>query len=170
MTGKAVKKALADRGQGRKPYGFYEGEPAVIERMRVLKAAGMGYDRIAAQLNGEGVQPRAGERWWGKTVNNILQEANSRTAEKPAAQSTADLMLKTIRSIEPSETAPVSMAELRAALPGMDFAEFDRVTLALRKERRVYLSRHDFPQGESPEARRRLVRDGDDYFVAITVR
>ena len=46
-----MKRAVAERGQGRKPYGFYEGEQAVIERMRALQAAGLGYDRIAAQLN-----------------------------------------------------------------------------------------------------------------------
>jgi hypothetical protein len=165
-----MKRGLADRGQGRKPYGYYEGEEAVIERMRWLKAAGMGYDRIAGQLNGEGVKPRAGDRWWGKTVNNILQQAGPQEREKQAEQSTADLMLETILKIEPLPTVPVSIAELRKALPNVDAGEFDRVALALRNERRVFLSRHDFPQAERPETRRLLVREGDRYYVAISIR
>lgn len=66
ITGKAP--------MGRKPYGFYEGEgePEVLERTKALRAAGMGFDRIAGAPNAEGVKPRSGERWWGKTVNKIL--------------------------------------------------------------------------------------------------
>jgi hypothetical protein len=58
--------------EGRKPYGAFEGEQPIIERMRALKASGMGFDRIAAQLNPEGVKPRTGERWHGLVVNRIL--------------------------------------------------------------------------------------------------
>jgi hypothetical protein len=32
----------------------------------------MGFDRIAAALNGEGIKPRRGARWHGLTVNKIL--------------------------------------------------------------------------------------------------
>jgi hypothetical protein len=159
----AMKRAVAERGQGRKPYGFYEGEQAVIERMRALQAAGLGYDRIAAQLNEDKVKPRSGDRWWGRTINNI--PGASSTVE--TMQSTADRMLEEMRKIEPAWMAPVSIRALRAAM-GVESGEFDRAVLALRDERRVYLSQHDFPQGERPEARRLLVRDGDRYFVAIT--
>ena len=72
--------------------------------------------------------------------------------------------------MEPQWSAPVSLKELRAALPGVAHAEFDRAALALRNERKVFLSLHDFPQGESEEARRLLVREGDRYLVAITAR
>jgi hypothetical protein len=161
-----MKRAPAERGQGRKPYGFYEGEQAVIERMRAWKEAGMGYDRIAGQLNEEGVKPRSGGRWWGKTVNNILGQASPLMA----AQSTAERMLQEMRNIEPGWSVPVSIRELRAAMAGVEPAEFDRAALALRKEQRVYLSQHDFPQAERPEVRQLLIRDGDQYFVAITER
>jgi len=162
-----MKRASSERGQGRKPYGFYEGEQAVIERMRALQAAGMSYDRIAGQLNGAGVKPRAGQRWWGKTVNNMVGQ----TAPKLApARSTTDRIWEARRSREPQWSAPVSLKELRAALPGVAHAEFDRAALALRNERKVFLSLHDFPQGESEEARRLLVREGDRYLVAITAR
>ena len=157
----AVEFYRKNRGQGRKPYGFYAGEPAVIERMQALQAAGMSYEGIAAQLNGEGVQPRAGGCWWGKTVNNILRKA------RPAVE---DRMLEAMRQLAPAWSAPVSVRELRAALPGMATAEFDLAVLALRAARKVYLSEHDFPLGEKEEVRRLLVREGDRYFVAITAR
>ena len=32
----------------------------------------MGFDKIAAQLNDEGIKPRAGDRWHGLVVNRIL--------------------------------------------------------------------------------------------------
>ena len=31
----------------------------------------MGFDRIAAKLNEQGIKPRRGARLWGLTVNNI---------------------------------------------------------------------------------------------------
>ena len=49
------KRAKEGRCEGRKPYGFYEGEDKVIERMKALRADGLGYDRIAAQMNAEGI-------------------------------------------------------------------------------------------------------------------
>lgn len=163
-----MKRAPAERSQGRKPYGFYEGERDVIERMRELQAEGLSFDRIAGKLNGEGVKPRAGGRWWGKTVNNILRQAGPASG-LATVQSTSDRMLEEMRKLEPGWRVPVSIRELRRAMSRVDAAEFDRAALALRNERRVYLSQHDFPQGEPPEALRLLVREGDRYFVAITV-
>ena len=66
------KKALTGRCEGAKPYGELPGEPAIIERMQALRAEGLGFDRIAAALNKEGVKPRRGRQWWGFAVNNIL--------------------------------------------------------------------------------------------------
>jgi hypothetical protein len=42
--------------------------------MNALRASGMGFYRIAAKPNEEGIRPRrgAGARWWGLTVNKIL--------------------------------------------------------------------------------------------------
>jgi DNA invertase Pin-like site-specific DNA recombinase len=65
-------KAKTGRCEGRKPYGEYEGEVAILERMKSLRDTGMGFDRIAEVLNAEGHKPRTGERWWGKTINGIL--------------------------------------------------------------------------------------------------
>jgi len=65
-------RAKEGRCEGRKPYGFYDGESAVIERMNALRATGLGFDRIAAQLNLEGLKTRTGARWHGLVVNRIL--------------------------------------------------------------------------------------------------
>jgi DNA invertase Pin-like site-specific DNA recombinase len=68
-------KAKTGRCEGAKPYGELPGEAAVIARMKELRASGLGFDRIAAQLNAEGVKPRRGKQWWGAAVNNVLSRA-----------------------------------------------------------------------------------------------
>jgi DNA invertase Pin-like site-specific DNA recombinase len=65
-------KAKTGRCEGRKPFGHYPGEGATLERMHALRESGMGFDRIADVLNTEGLKPRTGKRWWGKTISNIL--------------------------------------------------------------------------------------------------
>ncbi len=65
-------RAKEGRCEGRKPYGYYDGEHAVIERMQELRSAGMGFDRIAAQLNSEGLKTRTGARWHGLVINRIM--------------------------------------------------------------------------------------------------
>ena len=65
-------RAKEGRCEGRKPYGFYDGEGAVIERMNALRSTGLGFDRIAAKLNAEGLKTRTGARWHGLVVNRIL--------------------------------------------------------------------------------------------------
>jgi DNA invertase Pin-like site-specific DNA recombinase len=65
-------KAKTGRCEGRKPFGYYEGEGAVVERMKELRLAGLGFDRIAAQMNAEGLETRTGKPWHGLVVNRIL--------------------------------------------------------------------------------------------------
>lgn len=59
--------------EGRKPYGHLAGERDVIERMKALRATGLGYDRIADQLNEAGIKPRSGAKWHGQVINRILR-------------------------------------------------------------------------------------------------
>jgi hypothetical protein len=66
------KRAKEGRCEGRKPYGFYEGEATALEHMKALRATGVGFDRIAAQLNAEGLPTRTGKPWHGVVVNRIL--------------------------------------------------------------------------------------------------
>jgi DNA invertase Pin-like site-specific DNA recombinase len=65
-------KAKTGRCEGAKPFGFYPGETEIRERMKAMHDSGIGYDRIAAALNAEGIKPRRGVRWWGRTINDIL--------------------------------------------------------------------------------------------------
>jgi DNA invertase Pin-like site-specific DNA recombinase len=66
------KRAKEGRCEGRKPFGYYEGEEAAIARIKTLRADGLGFDRIAERLNAEGVPTRTGRRWHGVVVNRIL--------------------------------------------------------------------------------------------------
>jgi DNA invertase Pin-like site-specific DNA recombinase len=72
------KRAKEGRCEGRKPYGHYDGERAIIERMKALRGEGLGFDRIAARMNAEGLETRTRGRWHGVMVNRILrvQEAH----------------------------------------------------------------------------------------------
>jgi DNA invertase Pin-like site-specific DNA recombinase len=65
------KKAKTGRCEGRKPYGFYDGEAAALDRVKALRAEGLGFDRIAARLNEENVPTRTGRPWHGVVVNRI---------------------------------------------------------------------------------------------------
>jgi hypothetical protein len=73
LRGARVRKRQKEgRCEGRKPFGYYEGEQGAIDRMKALRASGMGFDRIAAALNAEGVPTRDRGRWHGFGVNQIL--------------------------------------------------------------------------------------------------
>jgi hypothetical protein len=87
----------------------------------------------------------------------------------------------TAASVSGDEVVNNSAAALPASLPYqpvnwsaitmyVDPKTHTMATLYGNNERKVFLSLHDFPQGESEEARRLLVREGDRYFVAITAR
>jgi DNA invertase Pin-like site-specific DNA recombinase len=62
----------AGKCEGAKRYGELPGETAALERMKQLRKEGLGFDRIAAALNTEGIPPRRGAKWHGLTVNKIL--------------------------------------------------------------------------------------------------
>ncbi|HEV2202470.1 MAG TPA: hypothetical protein VGR73_21845 [Bryobacteraceae bacterium] len=48
-------RAKEGRCEGRKPYGYRDGENVILERLKQLRMEGVAYDRIAATLNAEGV-------------------------------------------------------------------------------------------------------------------
>jgi DNA invertase Pin-like site-specific DNA recombinase len=66
------KRAKEGRCEGRKPFGFYEGEAEALNRIKALRVEGLGFDRIAARLKQEGVPTRTGKSWHGVVVNRIL--------------------------------------------------------------------------------------------------
>jgi Recombinase len=53
-------------------------EYKTVERMKALKASGMGFDRIAATLNEEGFKPRRGTQWFGSAVNKIVSRMEAK--------------------------------------------------------------------------------------------
>jgi hypothetical protein len=57
---------------GRKPFGYYRGEGEIIARMQSLRAAGLGFDRIADRLNEDDIPSCSGKSWHGIVVNRIL--------------------------------------------------------------------------------------------------
>jgi DNA invertase Pin-like site-specific DNA recombinase len=66
------KKAKEGRCEGRKPFGYYEGEEKVLERIRTLRNEGLGFDRIAARMNEENIVTRTGKPWHGVVINRIF--------------------------------------------------------------------------------------------------
>jgi DNA invertase Pin-like site-specific DNA recombinase len=66
------KRAKEGRCEGRKPFGFFEGEAEVLNRIKALRAERLGFDRIAARLNAERVPTRTGRPWHGVVINRIL--------------------------------------------------------------------------------------------------
>ena len=66
------KRAKEERCEGRKPFGFYEGEAAALDRIKSLRAEGLGFDRIAGLMNEERIPTRTGRPWHGVVVNRIL--------------------------------------------------------------------------------------------------
>src|SRR5215813_5501776 len=47
-------RARGQRCEGQKPFGHYDGEPAIIERMRQLRSEGLTYEGVAERMNAEG--------------------------------------------------------------------------------------------------------------------
>lgn len=73
-----AKKAKTGRCEGRKPYGFYEGEEALVKRIKQLHRKPRGEKRlgpyqIARILNQEGWPTRNAEQWYGSHVTAILK-------------------------------------------------------------------------------------------------
>jgi len=66
------RREASGRCEGAKPYGTFEGESQVVERMRSLRSTGAGLNAIAAALNDAGIKPRQGSAWYPMTVSRIL--------------------------------------------------------------------------------------------------
>jgi DNA invertase Pin-like site-specific DNA recombinase len=75
------KRAAEGRCEGRKPFGRDAEEQKALERMRELRVEGWAFDKIAGQLNEEGVPTRTGRRWHGVVINRILTGGTKRRVQ-----------------------------------------------------------------------------------------
>jgi DNA invertase Pin-like site-specific DNA recombinase len=83
-AGKALAKAAGKRTDGRFAYGEhpnreYDGERAIVERIRKMHADGGTLYGIAKQLNAEGIRTRTKAEFKPQTVHNILDRGKEKT-------------------------------------------------------------------------------------------
>ena len=143
-------------------------EQTVLTRMHRLQALGLGPEAIAAQLNSEGLRTPNGTRWRAHAVHDILLQLARYAAQQIAAD--AELLWQALCKLEPLGSAPISVCELRPAMPQLAHDDFDRAALHLRNQQCVFLNRHDFPHSLPEQIRQQLLREGDHYYVAISIR
>ena len=60
------------RCEGRKPFGFRNGERVVLDRILKMHTDGVNYETIAKTLNAEGVKTRTKSEWYAATIRNIV--------------------------------------------------------------------------------------------------
>ncbi len=65
-------KAKTGRCEGRKPYGFHDGEQAILARIKAMHSKGKNYEQTAQALNGEGIKTRSEGLWYPATIRRIL--------------------------------------------------------------------------------------------------
>ena len=65
-------KAKTGRCEGRKPYGFHNGEQEILKRIITLHDTGKNYEAIAHTLNSKGIKTRSEGLWYPATVRRIL--------------------------------------------------------------------------------------------------
>lgn len=177
----AVQQLLRDK-ELRKYRSFGRGGPLLGREGHIRAYAAAARHAIAAildTLSAAGARPEDLSSCHELTVAGQANLAADTLSSAPPREdgaavpdsSVGTAILNAMARIEPSHTAPVSLLELRAALPHVTKQTLDQAALALRTQRRIFLSQHDFPQGLSPEERASLI-DGQDgaFYVAITLR
>jgi hypothetical protein len=91
----------------------------------------------------------------------------------PGRPATDDRILEALSELSQTSRSPLVLAaDLRRSLE-LNFAdksEFDRAVLALSRQGKVSLHRHDYPQSLSADDREMLVTDGKNFFSGIAVR
>lgn len=83
-----AKREKSGRCEGRKPYGFREGEQAVLKRIRQLRrkprfGKRLPPSKIASVLNAEGYRNRSGREWTTEHIRKLMVKAD---AKKVSAQ------------------------------------------------------------------------------------
>lgn len=65
-------KAKYGRCEGRKPYGFHDGEQDILKRIITMRDGGKNYEAIAHTLNTKGLKTRSEGLWYPATIRRIL--------------------------------------------------------------------------------------------------
>lgn len=106
-----------------------------------------------------------------EAARRFKEKIDAKVRAEAGSVDAAASILEAMRRLEPVAGVPVSVKELRAALPVLAKSEFDGAALALWKERKVFLSRHDYPRSLPPEDLALLIAGPDgNVYVAITAR
>jgi DNA invertase Pin-like site-specific DNA recombinase len=70
-AGRARKKRLTGRCEGRQPYGSGKNaaaETEIADQVRLFRKAGASYQTIADYFNEKGIKPREGKKWYASTA------------------------------------------------------------------------------------------------------
>jgi DNA invertase Pin-like site-specific DNA recombinase len=67
------RKAVTGRCEGRKAYGYREGEPEVVQRIVALRRKALPLQLIADALNRDGVKTRMGREWTPMQISNVVK-------------------------------------------------------------------------------------------------
>ncbi len=76
------KRAAEGRCEGRKPFGQHDGEKAAVERMRMLRAEGLAFDKIAERLDSGCLRGLENDGWGGGQPLNSRSRPQPKLAEK----------------------------------------------------------------------------------------
>ncbi len=80
QKGREARREASGRCEGRKPYGHYDAEQAVVERFRALyrkprRGNRLSISKIASQLNEEGLYNRKGSDWLPANLTKCMKSA-----------------------------------------------------------------------------------------------
>ena len=78
--GRDAVRASEGRCEGQKPYGYYDGESEVLDRIKALRRKPRGQNRlsvakVADKLNSEGLRNRSGGEWARGNLWKVMQSA-----------------------------------------------------------------------------------------------
>jgi len=106
------------------------------------------------------------------------REASFVKSTGPVAQPAAPMesrgkppdIVRSVARLARTPSSPVEITKLREQFPGMSRADFDAAMIKANEEGGISLHRHDYPQSLKEAERNNLVKIGNDYYSAATLR
>jgi hypothetical protein len=93
----------------------------------------------------------------------VKKEETAKPAEPPDIAAGISRLART-------PTSPVEISKLRQEFPGLSKPDFDAEMAKLNESGKIALLHHDHPASLSESQRESMVKIGDDYFTAVTMR